>query len=39
MFIQYFIFIVLNTTSVGKGTNNIPIMQIISDKKLKFNIN
>ena len=39
MFVLYFIFIVLNTTFVGKGTNNILIMQIISDKKLKFNIN
>ena len=39
MFIVYFNFVVLITTFVGKGTNNIPIIQIISDKKLKFNVN
>lgn len=38
MFILYFIFVVLITTSDCKGNNNIPIMQVISDKKLIFNI-
>ena len=38
MFIVYFNFVVLITTFVGKVTNNIPIMQIISYKNLIFNI-